>query len=210
MRENKAIKRCLIIQSFAPLFLLALIQYWQKQFFVLPYKFFVALHKHELLRKLANYAQYGNLIISLVAIIWIACALIIYIGFREWHDTNFRDAGEKISIEEDKRDGAASYLVTFILPILVDEVNTVRGMLTFGVLLVALIKLLVKSDIFYQNPVLALWGYQSFSFRFVNPDCDIEKPEKVYIGVTRGEKINDERKIKRKYIADNVFLVYNE
>lgn len=126
------------------------------------------------------------------------------------HCTNFRSAGEQVIIDEDKRDSGASFVVTFILPLLIEDINTVRGMLVFGALLWLIIKLLTKSNLFYQNPVLILLGYECFAFKFVNPARDIENPDVVYIGITKGRKISTEPAIKRKYIADDVFLIYNE
>lgn len=135
MEENKSLKQSLIFQSFAPLFALILIQHFQVSFFCLPYKLYFAFRQHNMIEKIRNFTQCGDLIASVFCLGWVLYAFLVYIGFEGMHCTNFRSAGEKIIFDEDKRDSGASFLVTFILPLLIEEINTLRGMLVFGVLL---------------------------------------------------------------------------
>jgi hypothetical protein len=72
------------------------------------------------------------------------------------------------------------------------------------------IMLLSRSNTFYQNPVLAAMKYRTFSFKFLNPDNDIINPDRIYIGITNGKPIAEEAVIKRKYISDGVFVIYND
>lgn len=210
MKENNSLKRSLIFQSFSPLFVLVFIQHFQLSFFCLPYKLCEAFQQRNVIDKICNYTQWGDLLVSIFALGWILYAFLVYKGFEGIHCTNFRSAGEQVLMGEDKTDGGVSFLVSFVLPLLIEDINTVRGMMVFGVLLWLIIKLLTKSNLFYQNPVLLLLGYQCFSFKFVNPAKDIENPDGVYIGITKGRKIATEPSVKRKYIADDVFLIYNE
>ena len=77
------------------------------------------------------------------------------------------------------------------------------------VLLGMVILLLMRSDLFYQNPVLVALKYKTFEFQFEMPYKDVQK-KKSYIGLSKGEIPLENTIIKRKYIADNVFLVYND
>lgn len=52
--------------------------------------------------------------------------------------------------------------------------------------------------------------YRSFSFKFDNPDDDILPPNRLYIGITKGLPLEEDKIIKRKYIADGVFVIFNE
>lgn len=52
--------------------------------------------------------------------------------------------------------------------------------------------------------------YRTFSFKFLNPNRDIKYPDKIYIGITHGKQITEEAVIKRKYISDDVFVIYNK
>ena len=210
MDENRNLKRSLIFQSFAPLFVLLVIKHFQLSFFYLPYKVYLSFKQHELIDSICRYTQWGDLLVFIFSLGWILYAFLVYMGFEGMHCTNFRSAGEQVLIGEDKRDGSVSFLVSFVLPLLIEDINTVRGIIIFGVLLWFIIKLLTNSNLFYQNPVLLLLGYECFSFKFVNPAKDIEKPDRIYIGITKGRKIEEKPVVKRKYIADDVFLIYNE
>lgn len=58
--------------------------------------------------------------------------------------------------------------------------------------------------------MLTLLGYKVFEFQFKNPYTDIEKQDKIYVGITKGKMVTENVNIKRKYIADDVFIVFNE
>ena len=101
-------------------------------------------------------------------------------------------------------------MASFVLPLLFDDVGTLNGFIVFGLLLIMMVILLVKSNLFYQNPVLTILGYRVFEFQFVNPYFDIEKENKTYIGITKGKMITEKATIRRKPIADDVFIIFNE
>lgn len=83
-------------------------------------------------------------------------------------------------------------------------------MISFLLLLSTVIVVLIDSDTFYQNPVLSVMKYRMFTFKFVNPASDIKHSNRVYVGITHGAPIADDAVIKRKYISDGVFLIYND
>lgn len=72
------------------------------------------------------------------------------------------------------------------------------------------IALLINSNTFYQNPVLSAMKYRTFTFKFVNPASDINHSNRIYVGITHGVPIVEDAVIKRKYISDGVFLIYND
>lgn len=49
-----------------------------------------------------------------------------------------------------------------------------------------------------------------FEFQFKTPYTDIEKQDKIYVGITKGKMVIEQVNIKRKYIADDVFIIFNE
>ena len=122
----------------------------------------------------------------------------------------FKSAGEQVIIDNTTNDSSATFLVTYVLPLLTDDVSTIRGLIVFLTMLVMVIVLLSRSNTFYQNPVLVAMKYRTFLFKFLNPENDIPHPDRVYVGITRGKPIVEEVVIKRKYISDDVFVVYNE
>jgi hypothetical protein len=52
--------------------------------------------------------------------------------------------------------------------------------------------------------------YRTFTFKFVNPESDIKHSNRVYVGITHGVPVAEDAVIKRKYISDGVFLIYND
>ena len=216
MKENFQLKMYLILQSFSPLFLLILIQHFRFDFFQVVSKFFRMLffdwsNIGEVLLYVISYGFLGDLMVSIICFVWLGGAFVIWVGFRGFQADNFDSHGEKINIEENALDVGASYFVTFTLPLLIDDVNTIRGFAVFVLLLLMLILLIARSDLFYQNPVLATLKYKVFRFKFVNPYDDIELKDKTYIGIYKDISKNALKDvnsiIKRKFIANDVFLI---
>ena len=148
----------------------------------------------------ANHVSFGSFIISIISTIWLIITIVIAFGFN----------GEQIIIEDSPNDSGATFLVTYVLPLLTDDVESVRGLIVFLTMLIMVVLLLTRSNTFYQNPVLSAMKYRTFSFKFLNPSNDITYPERTYIGITYKTSIAEETVIKRKYISDGVFVVYND
>lgn len=209
MQEDKKLKFFLVLQSFFPLFLLILIQHighWD-----LVWRFIIGIIHCDwsVFGKMVKSPALGDVVISLFSILWIVITVIVVIGFDNFQNSSFASHGETIIIESEKKDSGVTFLVTFVLPLLVDDVATLRGFLFFGTLLVMVILLFIRSDLFYQNPVLAALHYRVYEFKFCTPYTDVEE-NKNYIGMTRYKLPSEQVAIKRKYIADNVFIIYNE
>ena len=210
MKENKKLKKDLVLQSFAPLFLLLCVKhahcYWKYSDAIV--KCILSKEGHTIC-DILQIRPLGDFIVFIISLIWIIWAIVVYFGFDGVSRTRFDSYGERIVFTDDKRDAGASFMVSFILPLLIDDINTLRGFLVFFLLLIMVIVLLIKSKMFYQNPVLTILGYSVFEFRFQNPFEDIKNKEKTYIGITKGNSITDQKIIKRKYIADDVFIIFN-
>ena len=209
MQEDKKLKCFLVLQSFCPLFLLIFIQHVGH--FYLVFRFFKGVFRGDwsVFGKMVKSAAIGDIVISVFCIIWFVITVIIALGFRNYQNSNFAHNGETIVIISEKKDSGVMFLMTFILPLLVDDVSTPREFIFFFVLLAMVIYLFMRSDLFYQNPVLVALNYKTYEFQFVTPYQDIQE-NKTYIGMTKGSLPCDRAAIKRKYIADDVFLVYND
>lgn len=209
MQEDRKLKCFLVLQSFCPLFLLIFIQHVGHVELII--KFFVSLLHGDCtaIGRAVNNSALGDVIITIFCIIWFFITAIVAIGFRNLQNSNYDSHGEIIIVGPEKKDSGVTFLVTFVLPLLVDDVSTLRGFIFFIVLLTMVILLLMRSGLFYQNPVLAALKYKTFEFEFDQPYTDV-KANKTYIGLSKGSIPFDGAAIKRKYIADDVFLVYNE
>lgn len=213
MKSNLRIKRSLIIQSFAPLFLLLMIKHWNLCLYVTLIKKFlceITQSIYSALDKTIHHAEFGNFFVFTLGVVWVVIAISIALGFRGIHSSGFTSAGEKIIVADTETEGSAVFLVTYVLPLFTDDVSTWNRLIVFLLMLIMVIVLLNNSKNFYQNPILTILKYKTYSFKFLNPETDIENPESEYICITRGKGISEEATIKRKYIADGVFLIYND
>lgn len=211
--DNLSLKRSLVLQSFAPLFLLLTIKHLDINLHLkLIYKF-IDIWSKTGIKAFAiaiNHTSFGGFVVSVISIIWLMITIMIALGFNGIQKAGFKSAGEQIIIEDSPNDSGATFLVTYVLPLLTDDVESIRGLIVFLTMLIMVVLLLTRSNTFYQNPVLAAMKYRTFSFKFLNPSNDITNPERVYIGITYKKPIVEEAVIKRKYISDGVFVIYND
>lgn len=211
-KNNVRVKRSLMIQSFAPLFLLLTIKHLDiPLFWSLICKIPGAWKQYgiTLLWKIINHPAFGGLLVSVLGIAWLVLTAVISFGFKGMHTSGFKSAGESIIVAEVQNEGTASFLMTYVLPLLTDDLSSLRALIVFLLMLYMIIALLINSNTFYLNPILAALKYKVFTFKFLNPDTDIEDTERDYVGITRGEGITEEATIMRKHISDGVFLIYN-
>ena len=210
---NLSLKRSLILQSFAPLFLLLMVKHLDLNLYLtLVYKFIDTWHKIGIkaLNITIHNTFFGSFVVSIISIIWLVITIIIAFGFNGLQKAGFKSEGEQIIIEDSSNDSGAIFLVTYILPLLTDDIGSIRGLIVFSTMLLMIILLLTKSNTFYQNPVLAAMKYKVFSFKFSNPASDITYQHRIYMGITYKKPIDEKAVIKRKYISDGVFVIYND
>ena len=200
MQEDKKLKLLLILQSFCPLFFLIFIRYVGHLGLIL--RFFNGLIQGDIsvVERAWKSSYCGNVVIAFLCVIWFLITVVVTLGFRDFQSYNFAHHGEKINIISEKNDSGATFLVTFVFPLFVDDVSTLRGFIFFIALLTMVIFLLMQTDMFYQNPVLTALGYRSYQ--------DVQE-NKIYIGLSK-EEPTKEAVIKRKYIANDVFLICND
>ena len=211
--ENLVLKRSLMFQSFAPLFALLAIKYFNPTMFWHLTVSFVKLFSDKGMVAVpiavAN-KNFGSFLIFMISFMWLLATFIVAIGFIGMQKSGFRSAGEKISIVGSPDTGNGIFLVNYILPLMINDVSSIRKLISFLLLLSTVIVVLIDSDTFYQNPVLSVMKYRTFTFKFVNPESDIKHSNRVYVGITHGAPIAEDAVIKRKYISDGVFLIYND
>lgn len=208
LKENIQLKRGLILQSFAPLFLLMTMKHLDiGLYYSLICKFFDMCGEKGAAAwiKAVFHPAFGGFVVSVLGILWILMTVFITWGFKGMQEAGFHAEAEWIVQEETAGDSGVTFLLTYVLPFLTDDVASLRGLVVYLTMLAMIIILLERADTFYQNPVLAALGYHTFSFRFENPAEDIPDPDKAYIGIIHGKR--EDGSIKRKYIADGVFLI---
>ena len=213
MRENKRLKRGLIIQSLSIVFVLLIIRHSHFEYVRLICRFaeeFKA-SPFDAVCSCINHERFGELLIVCIGFAWVIISILSLSAFKATQKAGFESHGEQVIVLEEKRDVAASFLMTFILPLLIDELNAPQNWISYIIVIAVVYAVLYQSNLYYQSPILALLGYKVFSFQVLNPyENSGMKSDVDYIGITKREMITDESSIMWKHIADNVFLVYNE
>lgn len=211
LRENKTLKWLLIIQSFTPLFVLLLIKYFKWDIFALIFKFTHMLMREGIIKAVEK-AWFHDEFLRVV--LWVFCVALLLLGiwiyyyFRGTQNAGFTDRAEKISVGDDTTEMSMAFFATYVIPMVMDDVTELRGFLCFIIVIVMLVLLMRNTNLYYQNPVLTVLGYKTFQFLFVDT-AEKDFIGNTYIAITRGE-FNQTKIIKRKYISDNVFLIYNK
>ncbi|HKM04991.1 MAG TPA: hypothetical protein VJZ04_10500 [Lachnospiraceae bacterium] len=208
--ENLELKKKLILQSFLPLFILILIKYFDYRAIVSAIHFIQHLSRGEFA---IIFNIWGNqfvllFVVMVVSIIWIFSGIIAIWQFKNVQTSGFVDAGEKIDIDEELTDSGITFFVSFVLPLLIDDIGSIQGFLVFSGILGLVILLMWKTNLYYQNPVLTILGYKVYKFHFINPSRNGCK-EKEYIAVCKS-KLVKEKIVEWKYISDNVCVMYNK
>lgn len=210
MRENLQLKKSLIIQSFAPLFFILLIKYFKIEILHLLGIFFstVTTSPSITVRKAIQHSLFINTILEMICLIWIIYSVLGILKFNHYQTKNFESQGESLTDIKKIENTSMSFFMTYILPLTLDNLDTFNGLLVFFSLLGIIFILMWKTNLYYQNPILTILGYDIFSFQFETTQI-IAYQDKHFIGITR-EIICENKSIKRQKIADNVFLIYKE
>lgn len=152
--ENLVLKRSLMFQSFAPLFALLAIKYFNPAMFWHLTVSFVKLFSDKGMVAVpiavAN-KNFGSFLIFAISLIWLLATFIVAIGFTGMQKSGFRSAGEKISIVGSPDTGNGIFLVNYILPLMINDVSSIRKLMSFLLLLSTVIVVLIDSDTFYPK-----------------------------------------------------------
>ena len=205
MKENKYLKWLLIIQSFLPLFFLILIRCFCLHSFKLVSQFFVRLFQKDfgVILIALNHPDLFSVILLCLSVIMLIIGIMIYIIFNKIQKFGFCEEHENIVVDADVTENSVAFFVTYITPLVLDDIGKKRGFLSFAAISILLILLMRNTNLYYQNPFLTILGYKSFSFHFPSDE------NSVYVGITKGD-FDAAKIIKRKRISDNVYLVYNK
>jgi len=193
----KSLKRMLMLQSLSPLALLTIIRNFS---FTLPVGEFktsgemigVFIKENRIL-----------IVVMILCLIWIIAAVISYFSFSVFMWTD-KKRGYEIKDVHEEEDASLNFFMTMIIPLLIDDVYTLQGALTFAIIVVLMCALLDRTKLFYANPVLSLLGYRIYKFSFVD---NSKYGEKTCIGVGQGNLNDNSGNIEFKPIDGNVLYV---
>jgi hypothetical protein len=208
-QRNDKLKFKLIIQSFAPLFVLILIKYFDSHVITSTKFFFQKLFHGDFavfVRVWTN--QYlGAFCVSILSVAWIVSGTIALWQFKDVQMSGFTDDGGKVAIEEEMTESGITFFMTFVFPLLLDDLTTFRGFLLFSGILTLIFLLMWKTNLYYQNPILTILGYKVYRVHFLQEsDKDLGKK---YIAICK-EKLDVNKIVKWKVVSDDVLLIYNK
>lgn len=187
-------KKELIILSLSPLFLLTLLQYFpfEKIGVVLTHFFDVEM----VLKYLPLYIG------SWICLFWILVSIIIFVKF-VWFQKYDVTGGYEVQNVVEEKDAGLNFFLALILPLLVNDITTWNGLFMMILLVVIIVCLLDKTNLYYQNPVLVILNYKVYRFSFT--DNEYATAEE-YIAIARDD-INNDDTIEYKKIEDNVLVI---
>lgn len=210
MKVNKYLKGYLVFQSFSLLFAFLFI----KHFHLLYIDYVIIVIKNicqgdlSVVNRIIENRYCGDFFICLISFLWIAFSIVILIAFNQYKKVgNYASEGLYIEIIERKYDAAASFFMTFIIPLLTGDVDSLNGFFTFFAMIAIVFFVVYATNLFYANPILLLCRYKVIKFKFKNKEA--ASTQKNCIGIVKGD-FNEKKIVKSKYIADDVYLVINE
>ena len=213
MKDNLKLKHGLIKQSLSPVFCLLIIRHIHLDYLRLIRAFSdtMKINPWMTILKALNHPRFGELLIVVIGIMFVVSSLLSIPAFNSIQEVGFESHAEMPIDIEEISGVAASFLMTVILPLLIDELSSPQKWISYLLVIVVVYAVLYKSNLYYQSPVLGLLSYKVFSFKVKNPHAASGmNSDMKYIGITRKTMITKEAAIKWKHIADNVFIVYNE
>lgn len=128
MQEDKKIKRYLVLQSFFPLFVLIFIKHVGH--FDSVFRFFASRFRGDwsVIGRAWESKYLGDVFITALCIAWFLVTFIVALGFKNYQSCNFDHYGEKIEIQSERKDSGVSFLVTILLPLLLDDTSSWRSL----------------------------------------------------------------------------------
>lgn len=194
---DKNLKRELMIQSLSPLAFLTIVR---------NLKFSIPLGNYQSLKEMATAIVAENktlVFIMAICILWGLAAVYSFFSFSAFKWADKRRGYEIYNVKE-KEDASLNFFMTIIIPLLIDDVYTIQGALTFAIIVLLMCILLEKTSLFYANPVLAIMGYRVYTFSFVS---NVDYAEKTCIGVVKGNLKDSKVSVEYKAIDENVLYI---
>lgn len=193
------LKHQLMIQSLSPLMLLIIIRNWG---------FVTEIHGVKLTCKEFICHNSVLFVVIIFCLIWLIIAAVCFVSFGafKWSD---KETGYSIQNVIENEQASLDYVLTIIVPLLVSDIGTIRGALTFFLLLLLICALLNNTNLFYANPVLTLLGYHLYTFSFSENE---EYGKKTLVGLCKGrindiKSCEDQRSIEYKRMAADVLYI---
>ncbi|CAI2301547.1 hypothetical protein GNT15_07855 [Vibrio parahaemolyticus] len=140
---------------------------------------------------------------------WLPCLMIILMVYsdiirREFEHKLDGGAGDSMYITECQSENYEhlTFLATYIIPFFGFSFNEIGRLLAYGVLLVVIGIIFVRTDKYYANPTLALFGYKLYRVNM----SDAEHHYESVIVITQ-DSLSGKQHVNYKLLSNRVFFV---
>lgn len=186
----KPMKILLLIQSLSPIAILMLLK-------IFPYSIFENTSNITFLSYCLSNFCFSFLLI--IFVLWLIVAFFSWLYICSLKKIECEIKNRSINnLTEDKESGL-NFFMTFLLPLVIDNVTEINGLLVFLASFIGVVYLLAKTTLFYKNPVLTLLGYKIFNIQLNGTEI---------IGICT--KINNSDKMKINYTKISKDVVFFE
>lgn len=186
----------LLLQSLSPLALLTIIRNFS-------FEYISSSGKKYTHTEFINNNMILIIVLSLCSI-WFLMSVLCFLQFKAFKLAD-KSSGYEIKNIQENEDASLNFFLTLIIPLLIDDVGTIQGALTFLCIIIIIIILLSKTNLFYANPILAMLGYNIYIFEFKNNKEFIGE----IIGLCKG-KLTGNNTIEYKQITEKVLYIKEE
>jgi hypothetical protein len=189
----------LSILSFAPLFCLMMVKKWNCALFN-DLCSWICYKQHSV--PVMDEGRIVTLIIFAISIIWLIISIIVLIQFFDFSRASGADRDDHIRIVADTTDAGFVFFLSYVVPLMA-HIDSYHGLILFGLLFLMVIVLMIKTNLYYQNPVLTILGYRSCEYQYVGDQFG-----DIYIGIYHG-KLETSKAVIYKTISGSVRLIRN-
>lgn len=209
MEDNARLKKLLMQQSFLPLVMLLTIKNYDAAVIGLIPKFISAFGQdwRSAMCRAAVHESFPVLLFLCGCLFWIVKGMLAVFQFHEVQTSGFCEE-DTLKITNYTADSGLNFFMTFIVALLIDDIKSIRGVILYLVILYMVWMLIRHTNLYYQNPVLAMLGYRVIEFYFTD-ETGKETTNYPMFGLAR-KGIDENRVIRYQKIADNVFIVCNK
>lgn len=106
------------------------------------------------------------MLLEIFCLLWVIYSTYGIKSFNASQRANFTSQGESLVNIVKISDSGVTFFMTYVLPMAMDDLNSCKGIFVFSILMAMLFALMWKTNLYYQNPVLTVLGYEVFSFQF--------------------------------------------
>lgn len=156
---NLSLKHKLMLQSLSPLAFLTIVR---------NFKFTPVSELAENQSYWGEFVRLNNvlIVVFLLCATWILAAIISFISFTAFRWTD-KKQGYQLSSFVEKEDASLNFFMTMIIPLLIDDVGTIQGAVTFLIIVVMMCALLSKTHLYYAGIDQQQAGFQNSGKRCV-------------------------------------------